>query len=456
MASCTCTESSAPSSSTTLGASNTVSAASTGSAAKYAALPIELPEARFTELQTLVKSHRLLRAPVFTIPVVPSAAQSPRATIVFGAIPTRPIYAFTTPVLIVLGDGDHEVAKVELLRVAKGDLEAVEAFELRQPTARTNTQVTRNPELLLIATFKGKEPARRFRRASHFIWSTKGRLVTSLASYALRNERSIATIADLRQRVDEIEREGVCPPLDQAMERVTIAQSLECMLRSNRRRFVESFAYPTTVLLRSGIVRSLKTPEELLTRYDDIIHPGVMAGVRQVAADPEAIYRWPAYSNFRLGYAGLQVQEKIGIIVNGVPARPQIAGLFNDDPATHAAMNKQLQGENRWLWQASAYEVVCRSDRATHVFFDANPYRLATWDDTKPSFRSRSPRRVLFGVLASAGTAGNRFYEFVAPEGRSVKFEHITNWGPEPAHEYSVVNPDGREPCLNHEHYHSD
>jgi len=131
------------------------------------------------------------------------------------------------------------------------------------------------------------------------------------------------------------------------------------------------------------------------------------------------------------------------------------AVTVNDDAAAHVAMNKRLLEANRWLWQPSKTEVVCRTAKRTHVFFDypAYPYRLASWDDTKPSFRSHPPRRVVFGVLASAGQDGNQFYEFIAPEKQTMKFEHITLYGPDPAYEYSVSGPEGDEPCLNHEHY---
>jgi hypothetical protein len=153
-------------------------------------------------------------------------------------------------------------------------------------------------------------------------------------------------------------------------------------------------------------------------------------------------------------YAGLWIHEGLGS-VRGVPAPTRIGAVLNDEPAANAAMTAKLAAENRPIWEKAPGEIVCRSSRATHVFFDypANPYRLATWDDTGPSFRSRPPRRVLFGLLARAGTAGNQFYEFLVPGGGTVTFEHITLYGPEPAYEYSVRGPEGDEPCLNHERY---
>jgi hypothetical protein len=201
---------------------------------------------RFAELQAQFKAHTLLRSPMFAVALTAPVVTKPtEATVVFGRIPTPPVYGFTAPVLgIVFGD-ERPAEVVELVLWAEGgDLVSIDAFDLRyrseQPrqagAGRPAPPSGANPDLLLIATFERAEPLRRFRRAFHLVWSSAGHLVPSLASYALRRTESVASIAELERKVDELERADACPSLEQPMGRRVVAQSVQCMLEHDRRQ----------------------------------------------------------------------------------------------------------------------------------------------------------------------------------------------------------------------------
>lgn len=446
------------------------------------AQPLELDDARFKQLQAMLPYHQMLRTPAFSIPV-PWGSQNQSserdlASVVFGRVPEKPIGAFTTPALAVLrkldssggriafGDPTRSWAvpeMIELLPYEAGNLLSVDAFELLAAEGSApndgyhSAPGTAGPayEILVIASFQGKDPSQRFQRAFHLLWTPERHVTKSLASWAIRDSDSLTTIDALRGKLDELRREPACPDLAPEMDRPTIALSLQCMLEHDRRdQVARSTEYPIEVLVGNGSVRSVDSPGQLLASWDDVIHPGVRDGVRAIAADPDSVYRWEAYDGFRLGYAGLVVEQSFGTI-HGKRRPPRIVTVFNDDPAVHEKMSGRLSSDNRSLWKRAAGEVVCRTSVATHVMLPGprGRYLLATWKDRSPGFRARAPSRVLFGLVARAGQAGNTFYEFVGPQGRAVTFEHITLYGPAPAYEYQVRSEDGDEPCLNHERY---
>jgi hypothetical protein len=443
---------------------------------------IELDDARFKQLQAMLPYHQMLRTPAFSIPV-PGRSQSQSserdlATLVFGRVPEKPTGAFTTPALAVLRKSDASGGRrafgdptrtfavpemIELLPYEAGNLLSVDAFDVLTAESSTpndgyhSAPSATGPgyEILVISTFEGKDPSRRFQRAFHILWTPDRHVTKSLASYAIRDSDALATIDALRRKLDELRREPACPDLAPEMDRPTIALCLQCMLEHDRReQIAKSTAYPIDVLVGSGVVRSIDSPGQLLELWDDVIHRGVREGVRRIAADPDSVYRWEAYDGFRLGYAGLVVDPSFGTI-DGKRRPPRIVTVFNDDPSVHEKMSGRLSTDNRVLWKRAAGEVVCRTSVATHVLLPGPRGRhiLATWKDKSPVFRSQAPSRVLFGLVARAGQAGNTFYEFIGPQGRAVTFEHITLYGPEPAYEYQVRSEDGDEPCLNHEHY---
>jgi hypothetical protein len=304
-------------------------------------------------------------------------------------------------------------------------------------------------ELLLLTDFQGGQPVTRFGRAFHLIWTEKHRLVQSLASYAIRDLGTLTRLADLREKVDQLQREHACPALADPMEMEAgiAALALQCMLEHDRRdQVAQSVAYPIEVLLDSGVVAKVDTPEKFLSLYDQVIHDGVRAGARAVAADPNDPRQPGAMDSLRLGRAGLVVSQDIGL--KG-PAR--IVAVFNDDADVHERMNGKLSTDNRWLWQRDQREVICRTSGATHVFFEQplRPrVRLTTWQNTDVNFRSRSPSRVLFGLRTEAARGGIR-YQLFAPQGSTVYFDDLFE-NEEYRYRIKIGDDGDDEPCLNH------
>ncbi len=426
---------------------------------------VTLDEARFEQLQARFPDHRLLRAPAFAVSV-PSTSPSPRieetsATVVFGAVPDKRIGAFTAPVLGVVPDaGSPEI--VELLRWEAGNLVEVDALEVREAEGSADDGYHSVPsaagpgqEILLVASFTAAGSGARFRRGFHLVWTPAGHLVQSLASHAIRDVTTLADLDDLRRALSTLGRDPACPDLASGMDRETLALALQCMLEHDRReQIARSVAYPIEVLLGSGVVRTVETAKQLLELHDDVLHRGVRDGVRQAAADLGSHFQWAAYDGFRLGYAGLVVDENL-YTIHGVRPPPRIVTILNDDPVAHERMNGLLASDNRALWQSTGADIVCRTRLATHVFSRGphGSHRLATWYDHKASYRTRPPTRVLFGLMVRAGSGGNQFYEFIGPQGKVVEFEHITLHGPAPAYEYQVRTGGVDEPCENHEAY---
>ncbi len=451
---------------TALGCNRDAGSASTSPAPSASALArssveaerLTLTEAQYKAIQASLLYHRLLPTPAFAI-TSPSLPAPGKATAIFGAIPDKPVGAFTAPILgIVVDMKVPRAEQVELVSDSEGNLVTIDAFEERDALGSEDdghhsapTPTGPGKEILLVATFSAKETGAPFKRGVHLIWTPSHHLVQSLASYAVRHD---ATVTDLPSLRSAIQATGdTCPDLANDMSYSMLALALQCMLAHDRRQqLARAFAYPIDVLLRSGEVRTLHNAEQLVEVYDDVIHEAARAGVREVAFDPEKEYAWEAYDGLRLGHAGLVVELTYGL-VDDKPVPPRIAVVLNDDPVAQAKWQAKVS-HGRSLWKGGRGDVMCRTDVATHVFMRVgHSYRLATWRDPKASYLTRPPDRVLFGVLAAAGSAGNMFFDFIGPSGEVVKFENIVLYGPGPAWEYQVRSPAGDEPCKNHERY---